>query len=116
MTFPVPLQFDPHSSLLWIHDALHGSIETRDAFSTDEVGTLTKLLRSPMLERLRRVKQLGFASQSYPAADHSRYAHALGTMHIMRKILEHLENVDGLKQNIFDSLKTAFPDTFSGKD
>ena len=116
MTFPAPVQFDPHSSLLWIYDALHGSIDTLDAYYSEEVGTITRLLRSPVLERLRRVKQLGFASQSYPAADHSRYAHALGTMHVMRKILDRLDSVDGLQQELFTALKTAFPDRFSQPD
>ncbi|MBA3973781.1 MAG: hypothetical protein C0504_06135 [Candidatus Solibacter sp.] len=43
-----------------------------------------------MVDRLRRIKLLGYASHCYPAADHSRYAHALGTMHVMRSICTRL--------------------------
>jgi hypothetical protein len=48
---------------------------------------LVRLISRPLMERLRRLKLLGYASHTYPAADHSRYAHALGSMHVMRLLL-----------------------------
>ena len=40
------------------------------------------LLDSPWLQRLRRIYQLQSARWVYPAAEHSRFQHSLGTMHI----------------------------------
>jgi HD superfamily phosphohydrolase len=70
-----------------IRDAVHGPIDASD--TTDYPSpVLNRLIQSRPLQRLRRIKQLGFASQSYVAADHSRYAHSIGTMHVMRKLLD----------------------------
>jgi len=110
----VSSQFDPHSNLVWIYDAVHGSIDIRDTAGSSELGIITKLLSSPILERLRRLKQLAFASQTYPAADYNRYAHAIGTMHMMRMVLKRLFTVDGFTTELFKSLKTCFPNIFSG--
>lgn len=74
------------SSLQSVFDAIHGSINVADASEDLRTSTIPELLVSPPLQRLRRVKQLDFASQAFPAADHSRFAHALGTMHVMRKL------------------------------
>jgi HD superfamily phosphohydrolase len=76
---------------LTIYDAVHGVIDVRDYWSRSAAQPiLAPLLATPMVDRLRRIKQLGFASHGYPAADHSRYAHALGTMHMMRQLCERL--------------------------
>jgi hypothetical protein len=40
------------------------------------------LLDSPWLQRLRRIGQLQSARWVYPAAEHSRFQHVLGTMHV----------------------------------
>ena len=74
------------SSLQSVFDAIHGSIDVADASAGLGKTTIPELLVSPPLQRLRRVKQLDFASHAFPAADHSRFAHALGTMHVMRKL------------------------------
>src|SRR5260221_14305517 len=91
---------DPHSNLIWTFDAVHGSVDIRDA-SPEFPGLIAKILNSPVMQRLRRIKQLGFAYQSYPAADHSRYAHALGTMHMMRAILDRLETTRGFSVQLY---------------
>jgi len=78
-----------------------------------EIEVIPRLLASPVLQRLRRVKQLDFASQTYPAADHSRYAHALGTMHVMRLILSRLFRVHGGLDDIIQALQLAYPEVFS---
>ena len=46
------------------------------------------LLDSPPLQRLRRVKQLGTTHAVYPAATHSRFAHALGTLRVAQDLLD----------------------------
>ena len=40
------------------------------------------LIDSPWVQRLRRIYQLQSARWVYPAAEHSRFQHSLGTMHV----------------------------------
>ena len=64
-----------------------------DVIAANE-GQIRGLLKAPYMRRLRRVKQLGFVSQSFLSAEHNRYAHALGTMHMMRGITTRLQQRD----------------------
>ena len=74
-----------------IRDPVHDVI----AFQLDRpIGALLfRLLNAAEFQRLRRVRQLGFASLAYPGADHSRYSHSLGVMETARKMLDHLERL-----------------------
>lgn len=42
-------------------------------------------------QRLRRIKQLGFINLIYPGANHTRFEHSIGTMHLASKIAKHLQ-------------------------
>ena len=57
-----------------ILDPIHGYIEfdkmKRSLFDT------------PQMQRLRRIKQLGFSNFVYPGANHSRFEHSMGAMHL----------------------------------
>ena len=55
-----------------IKDPVHGYVEVEDF--------ILPLLDSPIVQRLRYVKQLGFSSLVYPGANHTRFEHSLGTM------------------------------------
>ena len=46
---------------------------------------------TPEFQRLRRVKQLGFAHLVYPGAVHTRFLHALGVYHLTRRALSRLD-------------------------
>ena len=48
------------------------------------VGETTEqtIIDSPWMQRLRRIYQLQSARWVYPAAEHSRFQHSLGTMHM----------------------------------
>jgi uncharacterized protein len=44
---------------------------------------LWRLLQSEPVQRLRRIKQLGFCDFVYPGATHSRLSHVLGAMQMV---------------------------------
>lgn len=50
------------------------------------------IIEHPYFQRLRRIKQLGLTDLVYPGANHTRFHHALGCMHLMEKALESLKN------------------------
>jgi len=54
----------------------------------------TELIDTPTFQRLRGIKQLGFAYTVYPNARHSRFEHSLGVMHMMGRILESFRSKD----------------------
>ncbi|HEY4769443.1 MAG TPA: HD domain-containing protein, partial [Myxococcales bacterium] len=63
-----------------IRDPIHGAIE----LTPDE----RALVDSPQYQRLRNVKQLGFADLAFPGATHTRYAHGLGAMAMATKVFD----------------------------
>jgi hypothetical protein len=65
-----------------IRDAIHGNIYLSDVESA--------ILDTPSFQRLRRIKQLGFTYLVYPGANHTRFEHSLGVMHILGRISERL--------------------------
>ncbi len=69
----------------------------------------TELIDTPTFQRLRRIKQLGFAYTVYPNARHSRFEHSLGVMHIMSRILESFrsKNKDAVPDEDFRKLRIA---------
>jgi len=50
------------------------------------------LLEHPYFQRLRRITQLGLTYLVYPGAYHTRFHHALGAMHLMRKAVQILRD------------------------
>lgn len=52
--------------------------------------TEKELIDSPWVQRLRRIFQLQSARWVYPAAEHTRFQHSLGTMHMAGEFGRHL--------------------------
>ena len=50
-----------------------------------------KIINCPFFQRLRWIKQLGFANYVFPGAEHNRFAHAIGVMHSMDQTLRALD-------------------------
>ncbi len=46
-----------------------------------------RLLDSPLLQRLRGVKQLGFSYLTYPSAEHTRFIHSLGMFCVVTRFI-----------------------------
>src|SRR4051812_27766532 len=60
-----------------IQDSVHGLMEFRGM----EAGAID-LLRTPELQRLRRIRQLGLVHLVFPGAEHSRLVHSLGASYL----------------------------------
>ncbi len=65
-----------------LRDPVHGLV----AFEGDEERVVLALLETREVQRLRRVRQLGLTSLVFPGAEHSRFAHAVGTAHVMSRL------------------------------
>ena len=84
-----------------INDPVYGFINISS-------GLLFDILQHPYFQRLRRIKQLGLTSLVYPGANHTRFHHALGAMHLMHLALEILKSKGhDITPNEEESAKTA---------
>ncbi|AEA47869.1 HD domain-containing protein [Archaeoglobus veneficus] len=63
-----------------IQDPIHGSIKVED--------WCMELIDTPQLQRLRRINQIGFANLVYPGANHTRFEHSIGVMHIAARLAD----------------------------
>jgi len=69
------------------NDPIHG-------FITVPKGTILELVDHPYVQRLRRIKQMGLGYLVFPAAEHSRFSHALGAMELAQRTLNNLREKD----------------------
>jgi len=53
---------------------------------------MIRLIDAPEFQRLRRIKQLGLGLYTYQGAEHSRFTHSLGALHLMTRILDQLSD------------------------
>ncbi|MEC4849176.1 MAG: HD domain-containing protein [Nitrosarchaeum sp.] len=66
-----------------------------------------KIIDNPIFQRLRRIRQLSGAHLTYPAAQHTRFEHSLGVMHIASQAGKALNEKGILKSNDIDLLRLA---------
>ncbi|TRZ89319.1 MAG: HD domain-containing protein [Methanosarcinales archaeon] len=67
----------------FIRDPIHDHIEL------DELAL--SLIDTPVIQRLRRIRQLGFSNLVYPGANHTRFEHSLGVYHLTRMLINQVE-------------------------
>lgn len=60
------------------NDPIYGFIAVPNALIYD-------LIEHPYFQRLRRISQMGLSHLVYPGANHTRFHHAIGCMHLMQK-------------------------------
>lgn len=53
-------------------------------------GLLLDIVKHPLMQRLTRIKQLGLASMVYPGAQHTRFQHSIGALHLMSEAITSL--------------------------
>lgn len=83
-----------------IRDPIHGSIslDPRER----------RIIDSPFFQRLRWVRQMGFADAAFPGATHTRYVHALGACHVSGRLFESiLPRLPGLQPAARERLRAA---------
>src|SRR5687768_896294 len=68
-----------------INDPVYGLIHIRTPLLFD-------IIEHPLFQRLRRVKQTGLTHLVYPGAQHTRFHHALGAMHLMGMAIDELRS------------------------
>lgn len=69
-------------------DPVHNIIALDSDQEADRL--LIALIDTAEFQRLRRIKQLGLALYTYQGAEHSRFTHSLGVMHVVTRVLARL--------------------------
>jgi HD superfamily phosphohydrolase len=72
----------PNEPATWVRDAVWGDIP----LYRQELA----LIDSAVVQRLRRIRQLGPLMWVFPGANHTRFEHALGVMHLARVLIMQL--------------------------
>lgn len=68
-----------------VNDPVHGFINIQHPIVFD-------LIEHPYFQRLRNIKQLGLTYLVYPGANHNRFQHALGALHLMNEAISVLRS------------------------
>ena len=63
------------------NDPIYGFVSIPDELHFD-------IIEHPYFQRLRRIKQVSMTNLVYPGANHTRFAHSLGAMHLMRRAIQ----------------------------
>ena len=63
-----------------VNDPIYGFVSIPDELHFD-------IIEHPLFQRLRRIKQVSMTNMVYPGANHTRFAHSLGAMHLMRRAI-----------------------------
>ena len=64
-----------------------------------------KIIDNPVFQRLRRIRQLSGAHLTYPGAQHTRFEHSLGVMHIAAQAGQTLQEKGILKSDDIENLR-----------
>lgn len=82
---------------IFVRDPVHGSI----SLSAKEL----ELIQEPAFQRLRHIRQMGFADIAFPGATHSRYSHSLGAMHIASRVFDRLFMPGDLPKSVHNNFR-----------
>ena len=82
-----------------IIDPIHDFVRAR--------GAEIKVIDNPIFQRLRRIRQLSGAHLVYPGAQHTRFEHSLGVMHIAGLAAQALKEKGLINNDDIDNLRLA---------
>ena len=77
----------PRYRIQRVQDSVHGLMEFHGMETI-----VIDVLRTPELQRLRRIRQLGLGHFVFPGAEHSRLAHSIGTSYLAIKFARQLSH------------------------
>jgi HD superfamily phosphohydrolase len=82
----------PYDGSALIADPIHEYVTFTVPYATPDPSERTEkdLIDSPWVQRLRYIYQLQSARWVYPSAEHTRFVHSLGTMHVAGRFARHL--------------------------
>jgi len=86
-------------------DSVHNIIRLNSG--TEQGRLIARLIDSSEFQRLRRIRQLGLAHFAYQGAEHSRFTHSLGVMHLASRVLERLELKYELEEEDVTAIRVA---------
>lgn len=89
-----------------MRDAIHGMIQIR----SQEM----EIIDTPAFQRLRHIRQLATTYLVYPSAEHTRFGHSIGTMHIASRIIQNLRQKK--PDCFYKSTTETVVNTYLGKD
>ena len=82
-----------------IIDPIHDFVRT--------YGVEIKIIDNPIFQRLRRIRQLSGAHLTYPGAQHTRFEHSLGVMHIASQAGQALQEKGIINSGDIENLRIA---------
>ncbi len=72
------------------HDPVHGYIPFISRVRSDTEVAEREIIDHPWVQRLRQIHQLQTAWWVYPTAEHTRFQHVIGAMHLASRLVDHL--------------------------
>ena len=69
------------------------------SFSKKEDKAILDIINTPEFQRLRRIRQLGFSSYTFPTATHDRFSHSLGVAFLIGEMFDNLNIPSMIKVN-----------------
>ena len=85
--------------LLEITDPIHDFIRLNK--------TEHEIIDTPVFQRLRRIKQLSGAHLTYPGAQHTRFEHSLGVLHIASMAASSLNSKGLMSTDDIENIRLA---------
>ncbi|MDP9132541.1 MAG: HD domain-containing protein [Nitrospirota bacterium] len=112
MTPPPAHPLAPYDGSALIADPIHEYVSFTVPYATPDTSERTEkdLIDSPWVQRLRYIYQLQSARWVYPSAEHTRFVHSLGTMHVAGRFARHLYPF--LQKAVPDVPSAAFVEEF----
>ncbi len=83
----------------YVRDPIYGYIGMTDIEK--------RVMDTPPVQRLRGIKQLSVTYLTYPGADHTRFSHALGSMHLAGQMAESLRRSISLTDSELQGVRLA---------